>query len=376
MRKSFIIFFLVLLIGILNGCHVSAISIGTAPGVYDLGEVKPGKDYAFKFYLITNSPSDMLVSLGYIPAHFDIYTKNNTGGYTFLQKEASQEDISKWVEIPMSTVLLSPTKVKIITLESGGVVKANEEVDVILHVPENAEPGYHAGGINLAPHLPSGGRGTGVSTIGITRFLFVFRVIGDAIREGEIISVVAERVEEKRVRFGVIFKNTGTTTITAKIEYLKIYDKFGNLTATISSGYQKVSPGKTIILPVYWSGKDVEPGAHRVEAKVSYITGHARFEGRVEIPEKIIRVVKKPIVKKEISVCVYSFLWIILLLIIGVVVYLKFQDYREVGLGISTIGIIYVLFFSNGFSCILTLPLIEIFFILVIIILIFYYIEK
>jgi hypothetical protein len=374
MDKKYLSFsFCILMFVILLASRISAISVGTAPGVHDLGEVKPGKDYAFKFYLITNSPSDMLVSVGYIPAHFDIYTRNRTGRYTFIPAEASQEDISKWVEIPRNTLLLSPGRTKIINLEGGRVVKANEEVDVILHVPEDAEPGYHAGGINLGPQLPpGGGRGTGVSTIAVTRFIFVFRVIGDAIRKGEVISMIGERVEEKKARIGVIFKNTGTTTITPKIEYLKIYDKFGNLTATLSSGYQKVVPGETKILPVYWSGGNVKPGVYRGEVKVSYLTGYTTHEEKIEIPVKIVKVEKKPPVKAKPLPCLNFFLWIILLAILGGVVYWKLESYKEIGLGATFIGVLYILA-SGGFSCILGLPLLELFLIIIIIILIIYW---
>jgi len=128
----------------------------------------------------------MLVTLDYIPVHQDLFSKTETERYTFLAAEASQEDVGSWVEIPRNPLLLSPAKSKVVYLAGGGVVKANEEADVILHIPNNADPGYHAGSISLNPQLASRGSGTGVTTIAVTRFVFVFRVSGEARRQGEI----------------------------------------------------------------------------------------------------------------------------------------------------------------------------------------------
>ncbi len=293
----------------------SAISVGTAPGLYDLGELKPGRDYAFSFYLTTNSKSDLLVSLGYIRVHSDIYNRNHTGRYTFLPAEASQEEISSWVEIPKNTLLLSPSNVKIVNLETGGVVKAYGEANIILHVPEDAEPGFHAGAINLGPQIPSKAvRGTGVATFGITRFIFVFRVVGNAIRKGEIMTLVGSRVGGKKAKIDVLFRNSGTCTMEAWVDYLRLYDKFGNLTATLTSGRQKVKPGKVVALQAYWSGNDVKPGDYRAEARVNYLTGHATFEEKVSIPTSIT-IEREPGVVTNVG----EFPWLNIILIIMII---------------------------------------------------------
>lgn len=274
-------------------CNVTAISVGTAPGVYDLGEVDPGRDYAFTFYLMTNSPSDILVSLAYIRVHPDIYERNHTGSYTFIPVEASQEDISSWIELPRKTFLLSPANVKTVHLPGGGTVRANEEADVIVHVPENAEPGYHAGAISLNPQFAAGGRGTGVATIGVTRFIFVFRVRGEVRRGGRIMAMVGERIKENKAKINVLFKNTGTCTVKAWVDELKIYDKFGNLTATLRSGPANVKAGEIANLQAYWVSGDIKQGEYRAEARVSYLSGHTTLTERVNIPAVIM--VEKPL---------------------------------------------------------------------------------
>jgi len=266
---------------------VTAISIGTAPGVMDLGEVKPGQEVYFKFYLVTNSPNDIVVSLSPIPAHMDMYRRNQTTRYTFIPSEASQYDISSWIDILTTPVLVSPSNVKIVYLPDGSVVRANAEVDVKLKVPEDAEPCYYAYGINLSPKLPRGATGVGTMTIGVTRFILVFKVSGAGSRSGEIINIFADRETENRARVDVLFRNTGTCTIQARVDKLELYDKFGNLTKTLRSGYTYVRPNEIKVISSYWTG-DVKPGEYKAEISVDYITGSADGEMSVEVPSIVM----------------------------------------------------------------------------------------
>lgn len=302
---------------------VSGISVGTAPGVYDMGEVKPGRDTAFKFYLTTNAKSDVLVSMSYIKIHADIYNSNHTGRFTFLPMEASQENIESWVEIPRRTLLLTPENVKIINLEGGGALKAYGTVDVVVHVPGDAEPGFHAGAITLSPQVAtSSGGGTGVVTFGVTRFIFVFRVAGNAVRKGDIMTAYASRLSDKRVKINVLFKNTGTCSMDAWIESLKLYDKFGNLTTELRPTDRKlVTPGKTVELGAYWDG-NVKSGSYRAEIKVNYLTGYATLEERIDIPVAI-KVDKKEIVPVEVEGLPWMTILLVVIIIILIWYYLK-----------------------------------------------------
>ena len=292
---------------------VHSISVGTAPGVLDVGEVKPGKDYTFTFYLTTNSKTDLLVSLAYIKIHADIYDKEQRGRYTFIPSEASQEDIAGWIEIPRSSLLLTPSNVKLINMENGGVVRAYGTVDVVLHIPQNAEPGYHAGAINLSPQVPTtGGGGTGVVTFGVTRFVFVLRVAGNAVRKGDIMTLYGIRLGENKAKVTAIFKNTGTCTLEAWVDSLRLFDKFGNLTAELQTANREyVKPGQIAELGAYWSGDNVKPGTYRAEARVSYLTGYATIDARVEIPATI-KVEKKEAIQIETG----GIPWMTILLII------------------------------------------------------------
>jgi len=308
---------------------ISGISIGTAPGIMDLGELTPGKDYAFAFYLTTNSKTDIFVTLDYIRPHADIYTINQSGRYTFRPDEASQEDVSRWVEIPRDTLLLSPTNVKVVPLSTGGVVKSYGTVNVVLHVPTNADPGYHAGAIALNPDAPSVGEagGTGVATFGLTRFIFVFRVAGTAVRKGQIMTVFGTRMDAEKARINVLFKNTGTCTFEAKIDYVKLYDKYGNLVANLIGAENRlIKPNEIATLNAYWTGKNVTGGSYRAEVRVCYVTGCATFEDKVEISD-IINIEPKPLLPNvEVSGIPWMTILLILIIIILLYYYYRGED--------------------------------------------------
>lgn len=321
--------------------EVAAVSVGTAPGVYDLGELDPGQNVAFRFYLITNSKNDMLVTLGYVPPHQDIFKKRETSRYMFIPEEASQEDISSWIEIPRNPLLLSPARTKVVYLSGGGVVKANEEADIILRIPENADPGYHVGSIGISPKLVTQGRGTGVTTIAVTRFVFFFRVSGKAERKGEVTTIIGDRIAENEAKIDVLFKNTGTCTLSAYVSELKLYDKFGEHVATLKSGMSLVRPNMIAPLSTFWVGDKVKPGTYRAEVKVDYITSYVTAEGTVEIPTTI----KKPITptKKEagISLCNIMPQLLVALIILALLIY--WLDWRHKEAAFIILGAIFLI---------------------------------
>jgi len=309
---------------------VYAISIGTAPGVMDLGEVKPGQEVFFKFYLLTNSPDDLVVSLSPIRPHQEMYQRNQTARYKFIPAEASQRDISSWIKILKNPVLVSPTNVKVVYLPNGGVVRANAEVDVKLTIPEDAEPCYYAYGINLSPRFGGGGPGVGTLTIGVTRFIFVFKVMGEATRKAEIINIFSDRESENKARVDVLVRNTGTCTFQARVESLRLYDDFGNHTKTLSSGYYMIEPNEIKILSSYWNG-DVKTGKYRTEILVDYMTDSVDGEGNIEIP---------PIVKLKPEVKKCEFPWFLLgiVVVIGVIILIVRPRYWSIFSAIIFLG--------------------------------------
>ncbi|NOR85702.1 hypothetical protein GQ473_06305 [archaeon] len=315
--------FVLVMLFVVNSSGVHAIALGTAPGVRDMGDVVRGQDLPVEFYLTSNTNKPLIVTTAYIPVHMDMYKTEKRTYYTFIPSESSQEDISSWISFPENPLLVSPGKQKVIRMPDGTSIKYNQKVTVILKIPKDAEPGYHAGAINLNPVIQSeDGSGTSVSTIGITRFVFVFKIPGPAVREGNIIDFVAERNSDKKVQVDVLFKNTGTTTITASPDKIKIFDNYGVVKDNIAAGQiKRIAPGRTEIISGYWyDDTGIDAGNYRAEATINYITGMATKESIIHVPAEItIPDVEIPKTKNETP---WWFILIIMALI-GLYVYWK-----------------------------------------------------
>jgi len=356
--------------------NISALSIGSAPGVYDLGLVDPGDNIVFRYYLITTSTSDLLVNVKYIAAHRNIFFNEKTRPYLFIPSQASEESVANWVEPIKNPVLVSPATKKTIYLPGGGVVRANGYADIRLKVPSDAEPGFHAGAINLNPQLTGGGRGTGVSTLAVTRPVFVFQVSGEAVRKGDIVNILADRTGEERAIINVMFQNTGTDTVSAKLTYLKIFDKVGNVIANLNAPLSYCSPGEIHVFPVNWRSEKITPGVYRMEAKVSYTTGYATHVLDVEIPEKITIIPSKGEKKKRVeafpscSLLFYAIIACILLLILSYFLLGGYDNIQYVYAGIIFLLIVFVLWYL--IQCMALLNMLDILLFLIILVLIIY----
>ncbi len=297
-----------------------AIGIGTIPGVLDLGEVRRGQEIVGTFYITSTLEEPMKIRLTYMDPHYTIYTKEKTrakNGYNFVPSEASEESIEGWIEFPKNEILINPKEIKTIKTPQG-TVRYNTAFKFILRIPEDAEPGYHAGSINIIPVLEKeSARGTSISTLGLTRPYLVFKVSGNAIRKGRIISIEARRLDDKRVRVDVLFKNEGTVTITAKLNELVIYDDFGYKTGNIAMRTsQKIKPGEVGILSAYWiDNKGIESGSYKADVVVDYITDKVEYTGYLKVLDEIYVPKEGQLVKEQKD----RFPWWFLLIIMGLI---------------------------------------------------------
>lgn len=289
-----------------------ALSLGAAPGAMDIGELQPGKQYAVDFYLVTNSESDLVTSLSFIESRKTMFERNVTGRYNFIPDEASEEDMKEWLSFLRNMVVVSNKKSFLVKFRDGTTVNANEKVTIIMNVPKDAEPGYHTFETVLSPDVPTKtGGGAGVAMIGVTRPFFVFKIPGVAKREGTIDGMAGSRMENRAV-VDVLFRNTGTVTVSAKISNLNVYDEMGNYVGSYTGGYIKVPPKSTGIVQVVWPDSDIaRQKTIKVEATVDYITGQSVKEGMITIPKSGITA--KAAIKAE------EFPWWIIILIIGLV---------------------------------------------------------
>ena len=302
---SFILVFVVL------SEPAEALSLGAAPGVMEIGELKRGKEYAVDFYLLTNSKSEMVVGFGTNEAKNSMYARNRTSRYTFIPALASQEDFLDWIEFIRKRVVVSDQDSFKVRFPDGSIVNANEKVSFIIDVPQDAEPGYHAFEVVLKPKI-GGGSGMGLSTIGVTRPVFIFKVPGEAERKGVIEGVAASR-NGNRVSLDVLFRNTGTVTVSARISSLKIYNETGHYITTVKGGSVLVPPKSTKILRVYWTDEDMTRQKKiKVEATADYLTGRITKETMVTVP-------KAEVMTGQITGKKEGFPWWMIILALGVV---------------------------------------------------------
>ncbi|MDY6774137.1 MAG: hypothetical protein SVS85_02955, partial [Candidatus Nanohaloarchaea archaeon] len=144
----------------------TAVSVGTAPGAMNIGELERGQRYAVDFYLMTTAANPVVVNLAYNPPKNTIFESNTTSRYTFIPMWASEEDMSDWISFQQEKVIVDPSNVITKRFPDGSMIKANAKAKVLIDVPRDAEPGYHAFEVQLNPEISGSGAGQGVQTFG------------------------------------------------------------------------------------------------------------------------------------------------------------------------------------------------------------------
>lgn len=284
MHRFLVLAFLI----IMTAGVVSAEYVGVAPGVKDVGTVEPGNTYEVKFYLVTNIQDNFQVTPSYTRPNPSIYQSEDNRRYDFKPQNASQEKIEEWVRFPRDTFNVDPSESKAVSLTGGGTANAKGTITMYLEVPEEAEPGYHAGAVNINPSLStSADGGAAVSTMGLSQFVFVFRVPGIAKRSLEIREVNALRSSDGGARIDYLVKNNGATTVRLNRGNTELYNQFGNQTGTLTYGGQYIAPGETKIIKNYWKDNDLEAGEYRIRGEMNYLTGKSFIDDTVDISEYV-----------------------------------------------------------------------------------------
>lgn len=268
---------------------VAAEYVGVAPGVTDLGTLEEGETYEVEFYLVTNIDNIFQVNPNYERPNPQIYREDDSRSYDFKPENSSQEKIDDWIDFPRESFTVDPSTSNAVSLTNGGVANSKGSVWFNLHVPEDAEPGYHAGAINLNPSVSgnSAEGGAAVSTMGLSQFIFVFRVPGIAKRSLKVRDVNALRESDGEARIDYLIENNGTTTIRLNRGNTYLYDKFGNQTGKLTLGGQYIEPGNSKVIKEFWRTDEIESGEYRVRGEMNYLTGKSFIDSTVEIADYI-----------------------------------------------------------------------------------------
>mgnify|MGYP000137060334 CR=1 FL=1 len=206
-------------------------TVGVSPPFIDLGEVERGETKSVKFYIVSPSNDEMLVKLIEHQDNIDFVNSYNST----LIANYSEEDISSWIRYFSNPVVLRPQNQPLQT--AIGKVTNWMEVNFLLSIPKNAEPGYHS--FSIQPDLEFTGQAggqVGVGIVAVTKVNIIFKIPGEAIRRGEIVDVLGDG---NKVR--IFFKNTGTVTMKV-VASGEIYHR--NKTYSFSSAREIVKPNE------------------------------------------------------------------------------------------------------------------------------------
>jgi len=283
--------------------YAAIYSVGVSPGTITLGDVSPGETKIVKFSIFSVSDETLLVYLGSQSGDFDFFNR----GYREYMPQFSEEPTSTWIEFISNPVEIDPT-----------VSKAGRgwtDVNVLLQVPEDAEPGYHV--IDIMPTPTVFGQGTapvGTSIVAVARVSIIFNVIGDAKRSGTILDTTAYGYGGAGFHTKTFFQNTGTTTVYART-FSKVYDSNGTFLGEFASAREYVKPATTTAFDTPIEGAFPE-GSYDVDSKVLFTTGDTEKTSTVRLYAPITGAAVKA--QEEFPWLVVLIVLIVIIIIIAV----------------------------------------------------------
>lgn len=286
-------------------------TVGVSPQVVEMGELERGSSNIVKFYIVTPSTEPLLVYLEPERSNLDFFSKDQ---YKQLIFNYSEDDVVSYVEFLKNPVELVSGNETLKT--SYGEIRGWREINFLLNVPKDAEPGYHTVKINPIPTVPSEAMGqAGARVVAVTSVTLLFSVPGDARREGIILDVVAGGYSGKRLEMDTYFQNTGTMTISARAE--QNFYVNNETIVNITSPIEFVKPGEIKILKAFLPAEGISVGDYNVSTKVSYTTGYTSKNSTVSITKAV-----------EVSITPEVYPWWIVVVIILVIIAIAICIYK------------------------------------------------
>lgn len=315
----------------------SATSIGTAPGTQSIGELEPDNSYEIHFYVTTRGiDSPFTIEPEFRSASTSDFERNYDGT-GFNPDEASQQPKEDWIEFNQDTYNVNPNDENVASLDGGGSVVYNEQVSYTIDVPDDAEPGYHRGAVNLNPDLSGDGAGAqSVLNIGLTQYNFYFEVPGYAERDLRIMDVRSVRTGDDSARFDFIVENNGTVTTQVQRSDTTIFNELGEEAGVVSTGGQLIEPGQQEIISTYWTDQTVDGGEYRVRGDMNYITGESIVDETINLSD---RIQVEETEDEEETTAVSSWLILMVLVVLGALMYSFEIDPVIIAAVVGVIGI-------------------------------------
>ena len=276
---------LAMFIGLLAApAGVQGLQVSIAPSTMDLGDMVPGDSKYIEFFVVSDHDQGLLVDLnkkGVFRSFFN--PDKGRWRYNFVAEEASEEDISGWLTLMDSSIVVPPEQ-QLQYLEQGGAAYANKKAGFFIEVPADAEPGYHAGVISPYPKTGAQGSGTGLGIIQVAEMTYVVNVLGDAKRDAEIIDVKVSRETPGLAKLNIFIKNKGTVTVSVIADDVEISGR--GIEKNLKSGEVVIEPGSVGNAQVPFSITDME-GKYAVDVHAEWSTGEDWFSGSIDIGDNL-----------------------------------------------------------------------------------------
>jgi len=293
---------------------LSQLNIGVSPGFMDLGEMERESSRIVSFYIVSVSDENLIVAMSATKGNERLFERS---GYRDKLLNYSEEDPSDWVDFINNPVILKPNES---TINGRPTIKGWKEVKFILRIPEDAEPGYHVLTIYFDPRAaPEYDKPVVIKTI--IPLNVIFKVPGPAIREGKILDITRGGYVNDKLELNIFFENTGTTTMLAHGDIVRIYDGDEEIKA-LPSTFNLMKPDEIKIFKAYWDTKGLDLKDYRVTANFSYRTGTAFKESTINLYEL-------PPTAYVVKEYVFPWWWVLISIIIIITGYVIYRWYSE-----------------------------------------------
>jgi hypothetical protein len=241
----------------------SSLTITVTPPLFQVSQ-PAGTDWRSQLRLVNSNNYDISVTV----TAQDFHPDGETGNAVFEEGEkgtpTDSRRMSGWIEVPPG----------LLTIKRGSTA----EIPFTIHVPPNADPGGHYGGllVSTRPGDTGAGSGAGISS-GITSLIFL-RVPGDVVEKGSIRDFYTENsvIESPDARFVLRFENEGNVHIVPQGEIVitNMWGKVrGKVSINESSTFGNVLPESTRKFEFNWKELDPSPlevGRYKAIATIVY----------------------------------------------------------------------------------------------------------
>ena len=270
-------------------------SVGVSPNIIDLGDVVPGEQKLMKFSIFTVSTENLLIYLAAESGSVDFFNTR-----TDLLPKFSEERTASWIEFVANPIEIDTTSERIAD-------RSWKDINVLLNVPQGAEPGYHVAYVTPNPTVFGTPENAVATIVSVVKIPIFFNVDGNAKRRGIILDTTAHSYTGNSFMLKTYFQNTGTLTLYALAEN-NIYDENGTFVGSFPSTREYVKPGETVAL-VSSVNSHMPEGIYKVSSRARFTTGDTIKDSVITLSGEA-----EPIVQEA------EFPWLIVILIIMVII--------------------------------------------------------